>query len=209
MLKRTTILISFLWLISCSNAGFLGSTDKKTGSETSSEQPPSPENPDTKSSNEVIDDLIEENGKDGITKLPHDEMQRLCKEIPTDQVSVLTGNDLTQDLTIVKSIHIKNTGNDNTIKGTVTEKISVLCITAIGNGSALTINVEAEVGFIYFVSASNGQNLTVNVAKNAEIMRVAGALTGNDAHVTVQGEGKYMCPTNEDVTEHSATISCK
>ncbi len=213
MLKHASILTSILCLSSCSSAGFLGSGSSKkapeAASETSSEQPSTEQQTPT-SPDEVIDDLIKETGKDGISQLPHEEMQRLCGEIPKDQIDSTIGSGVSRELTIVKSTHIQNTGNNNTIKAAVTEKISILCITSTGNGSQLTVNVQGPIGFIYFASASNSQNLTVNVAKDVEVIRVAGNLIGNDAHVTLQGEGKYTCPTKEaDVIGNSTTISCK
>jgi hypothetical protein len=124
----------------------------------------------------------------------------------------LVGNQTQLKISSASVIAIKLTGNQSTLslelRGPAPTKIAGICVFLAGNESDALIVNHIQVGRLIYVGRGNQSHTEFLTIAGASLGDVVGDLSGNQAGLSISGDGEYNCG-NVRLKGRSSTYACQ
>jgi hypothetical protein len=109
----------------------------------------------------------------------------------------LAGNQTQISVSSASVVAVKLTGNESRlsleIKGSAKSRIGAICIFLAGNQTDALIQNHIQIGRLVYVGRGNQSHTEFLTVEGASLQDVIGDLAGNQAGLSISGEGEFSC----------------
>lgn len=126
--------------------------------------------------------------------------------ISSDRLHI-AGSSKLESMSINKGLVAKVTGNQNRLNLNISGegKIPGVCVFLAGNKNELHLKTQLSLANILLISRGNQSKAYIQVEKGSSVDSINWDARGNQASLSIQGEGDYPCP----VSGFQGQLSCE